>query len=974
MKKRISKLLAILMLVNAFFGSAGIAYAAADPLEEYDIQWVQDLTPFKGEGNITQALVINDEELSVLYYDGKCGLIDQSGDILFNPQFATISISRFGTSDYAIRAAKTKDPGYYEGVLQIHLKRGENSEQDRYIYSSDLDVETDGFVVNHGSTVKVNELLFNSSTDEFSTVGFQTQPSRYLVFDNDTVELFAANSQLLKSANLINDISNYETETKFDYSLGLVVEGKKYENQAVLWSDDFSKFVVIDEEKDIIDTMIDPNYNFFAVLTEGKLSVYNEEGIKLSEANCDSKYNKIKAIDEIGGIILEAEAGQVLFDSGCNLKFEGENISYAGFNYYSNKEIDNPDDDDTYQVFDSEGNIVLNIDSGEYNPPEFITPEVMRYKDFTGEKLENLNGDKTGVRPWPLFSIDDNHIMLALIAVAGGEGAYRVVDKNLDYLNPIEEFDSYIMSQAVKFFYNQDTEQGMYYDEEKRKLVAATLTEFNNKFLDAEILTMVGGRKISKLTGENYNIEFYADNEKIDVNYDDLQNWYFHYRWNSENLSHINPDVSNYLVFSKGTKSATYNLNTKEELFLEDYAYVAPYKELLFVSKIKPGGYWMTDEKEKEIGILDNQGNIIINPMFDMVKVNSATNQAFVVYNDKLGILDLSKLPSTAPEVDNYKLTVENGTGSATYKAGVEVEVKANILDGKVFDVWTTSSSGIVFVPDSHSSTVKFTMPASDTRLIATFKDVIDDSTIDKVTEDNDRDYNDDNDWVLVNGTPEDTTGSTKPSEQTETTSQNEQTSQNEPTKPVELPTSVKKFVDVRANDWFSDAVGFIVEKGIMNGTSETTFSPQLRTSRAMLATILYRLAGEAEVTTNSNFDDVVVGSWYAKAVAWAVQNGIVKGYAEDVFKPNQDLTREQLVTMLYRYAKYQSYPVSLQSSLNDFSDANQVSTYAEEAMRWAVGNNIINGVESNILAPQSSATRAQIATMMMRFIEAFVK
>ncbi len=196
-----------------------------------------------------------------------------------------------------------------------------------------------------------------------------------------------------------------------------------------------------------------------------------------------------------------------------------------------------------------------------------------------------------------------------------------------------------------------------------------------------------------------------------------------------------------------------------------------------------------------------------------------------------------------------------------------------------------------------------------------------------------------------------------------ETTTPTEPTNPTEPTQPT-----IKQFSDVKPTDWFYDAVYDVVNKGLMKGTSETTFSPQLGTTRAMLVTILYRLAGEPQAGQTAAFSDLESGSWYVDAVAWAAQNGIVNGYQDGTFKPNQDLTREQLVTMLYRYAQFNGQDVSAKVDLSGYTDSASISPYALDAMQWAVAKGIIKGVGDNKLAPQGSATRAQIATMMSRF------
>ena len=179
-------------------------------------------------------------------------------------------------------------------------------------------------------------------------------------------------------------------------------------------------------------------------------------------------------------------------------------------------------------------------------------------------------------------------------------------------------------------------------------------------------------------------------------------------------------------------------------------------------------------------------------------------------------------------------------------------------------------------------------------------------------------------------------------------------------------------FIDVASGDWFRPYVSFVYGKGMMNGTSPTAFSPNATTSRGMIVTILYRLEGEPAAGTAS-FTDVPAGQWYSKAVAWAAQNGIVDGYGSGAFGPNDNITREQMAAILYRYASYKGYSVTASSSTSSYSDASQISSYAQTAMSWANATGLITGTSSTTLAPKGNATRAQAAMILMRFCEVVV-
>ena len=180
-------------------------------------------------------------------------------------------------------------------------------------------------------------------------------------------------------------------------------------------------------------------------------------------------------------------------------------------------------------------------------------------------------------------------------------------------------------------------------------------------------------------------------------------------------------------------------------------------------------------------------------------------------------------------------------------------------------------------------------------------------------------------------------------------------------------------FTDVTEGDWFYDAVRYAYETGLMDGVGDSLFAPNSETTRAQLVTILYRLEGEPEVSGTSGFTDVEAGTWYTDAVAWAAANGIVNGTTDTTFAPGEDITREQLVTVLYRYAESKGYDVSASADLSGYPDAGQVQDYAQPAMAWAVAEGIVEGVDGT-LNPAGNATRAQIATILMRFCEGVAK
>lgn len=188
--------------------------------------------------------------------------------------------------------------------------------------------------------------------------------------------------------------------------------------------------------------------------------------------------------------------------------------------------------------------------------------------------------------------------------------------------------------------------------------------------------------------------------------------------------------------------------------------------------------------------------------------------------------------------------------------------------------------------------------------------------------------------------------------------------------KATETP-SETKFNDVSANDWFASAVDYVTGKGMMNGTADNTFSPKANTTRGMVVTVLYRLENQPS-TSAASFTDVASGAYYANAVAWANANGIVSGYGSGKFGPNDKVTREQLAAILYRYAQYKKYDVSVGEDTNilSYDDAQSISSYAIPAIQWACGAGVVTGKSGSKLDPKGSATRAEVAAMLMRFCE----
>ena len=177
-------------------------------------------------------------------------------------------------------------------------------------------------------------------------------------------------------------------------------------------------------------------------------------------------------------------------------------------------------------------------------------------------------------------------------------------------------------------------------------------------------------------------------------------------------------------------------------------------------------------------------------------------------------------------------------------------------------------------------------------------------------------------------------------------------------------------FTDVDADDWFHDAVTYVYENGMMEGTSDTAFSPSMTTTRGMIVTILWRLEDSPEADGQTGFTDVADGAWYADAVNWAAEQGIVEGYDNGGFGPGDIITREQMALILYRYAQYKGYDTSATGALDGFADAGAVSGWAEDAVAWAVGAGLMEGKGGDMLDPTGTATRAEAAAILTRFCQ----
>ncbi len=364
-------------------------------------------------------------------------------------------------------------------------------------------------------------------------------------------------------------------------------------------------------------------------------------------------------------------------------------------------------------------------------------------------------------------------------------------------------------------------------------------------------------------------------------------------------------------------------------------------------------------------------------------------------------------------ETAKYDLNVNlNGgsgsTASGKYSSGDAVSINAGSRSGYSFNGWTSSNGGTF--ANANSSSTTFTMPANDTAITANWRsDSSDSDSSDRGSSDSNSSYN----YYTITASATEG-GTISPSGKTSVREQSDNTFtitqdkgyiisdvlvDGESVGAVEKYTfkdivrnhtikaifaidiktnpetgSHNPFKDVDENDWFFDKVLKAYEKGLIIGTSENTFSPYLETSRASITTIIYSLEGKPACNGQNEFNDVKAGEWYSEAIAWGYENGIVFGYGDGTFKPEQNITRQEFCTILHHYAKYKGYDVSKSSKLLDFTDGKDVSNWALEQVKWTVGTEIMNGKGNGILDPKGFATRAEVCVMMLNFMDCYSK
>lgn len=328
-------------------------------------------------------------------------------------------------------------------------------------------------------------------------------------------------------------------------------------------------------------------------------------------------------------------------------------------------------------------------------------------------------------------------------------------------------------------------------------------------------------------------------------------------------------------------------------------------------------------------------------------------------------VTGLKKDISDSIEVpDGYKLVVtKDENGEYTYTLQKKSSGGSHRYDGYITII--NPKNGSVSVSDDWADEdQKITLTITPDKGYAVDKIEIVDAEGDKI--DAKKVEDEDNEYTFRMANCDVTVTVTFKEEGKTTTEDKEETDETEETTTPETIT----FSDVKESDWFYKGVSYVVENGMMNGVGDNQFAPNAPLTREMLAVVLYNMEKQPESTGVNPFADVKADMWYTDAIVWANANGIVAGYDDSTFGLGDSITREQLAAILYRYAQLKGYDVTEKADLTGYTDSTSISSYAVEAMQWANANGIVNGMTETTLAPQGTATRAQVATMLMNFCE----
>ena len=350
------------------------------------------------------------------------------------------------------------------------------------------------------------------------------------------------------------------------------------------------------------------------------------------------------------------------------------------------------------------------------------------------------------------------------------------------------------------------------------------------------------------------------------------------------------------------------------------------------------------------------------------------------------------KLSFTVNAVYTLTVNLNGGSGSTTggeYAEGAVIHIDAGSRSNYRFDGWTSSNGGNF--ADASSASTTFTMPATDTTITANWTYSGGSGGVVVIYYRLTFDTNGGNEIAPISrvaNTTVDLSGYTPTREGYEFTGWYADEDLTDKITSIRLTHNTtiyagwkeikdnpstgfeNPFTDVSESDWFYEDVMFVFANDLMVGTGDATFSPEISTSRAMIAVTLWRMEGEPAAKGANPYTDVENGAWYTEAITWANENGIAEGYGNDSFQPETPVTREQLAAFFYRYAEYKRYDITITGSLDRFNDKDNVSEWAKDIMAWAVGYGLIGGKDNNMLDPQGEATRAEFAAMLQRFCQ----
>lgn len=370
------------------------------------------------------------------------------------------------------------------------------------------------------------------------------------------------------------------------------------------------------------------------------------------------------------------------------------------------------------------------------------------------------------------------------------------------------------------------------------------------------------------------------------------------------------------------------------------------------------------------------------------LKQNFTEGQLVVSGDGKLNVSDGVEIADDALAMEpGAKVTglKKDISDSIDVPSGYKLEVSGNETDGFTYTVERKSSGGgshrydgyiTIINPKNGSVSVSDDWADEDQKITLTItpdkgyvvdKIEIVDAEGDKI--DAKKVEDEDNEYTFRMANCDVTVTVTFKEEGKTTTEDKEETEETDKTEETTTPETIT-FSDVKESDWFYKGVSYVVENGMMNGVGDNQFAPNAPLTREMLAVVLYNMEKQPESTGVNPFADVKADMWYTDAIVWANANGIVAGYDDSTFGLGDSITREQLAAILYRYAQLKGYDVTEKADLTGYTDSASISSYAVEAMQWANANGIVNGMTETTLAPQGTATRAQVATMLMNFCE----